>query len=822
LAAVWVLGVLANSTAAYAQHGALFVSNFFAKNVSVYPRAVNGTAAPTKVITGGLVGPHEVTVYSSAAGKELILADNEANTVTFYDANISSPTFGQLTRTIAGPDTGLNFPLGLGVDSLNGDLYVTNDDHSGIAFSITVYKIANVLPGVVNDLVPDRTITGDQTKISSPAGIAIDPIFNEIYVSNYDIRNRIGGQSINVYPRAAVGNQAPSRMIQGAATTLNRPQGLVYDMLNGKLYVANSAFDQTAVAGSLLVFGRSASGNVAPSLTVQGTATLLCHPLEMAYDDQAMELSVANAGGCAEAVTVYNLKTLNATNQAPIRTLVTSAPREYNPIGIAVIPDQQQLTSNIGPVEATVAGGAPVIYSSTGYTCNFPSGSIFPVGTTQVSCNGTDIFGPTTASFWVTVVDTIAPTFINASNLEAEAFTSTEVAFDVTAIDRGVNVEVVCTPPSGTTFYVGTTTVNCVADPNHLTGGPSGSASFTVTVTRKVAPLPGGACFVVDFREITYFNGSAVITSSDANVRARNGLPAFNPALWPYRAAGGTGYTKSRGTLFRLYGFTSGEYIAGHSVPNEDQPWITYPVQWDADSNAYYVDLGGPNRARVCPTQLQDYVLSGKKGNGHKDSSALLPTVQQNVPGIMLAHNSQIVKLPTHIKREMDGLGLVHGDFGKIDFISVQQQGNGNAQFREFVNVQMSFPGDSQVDRVAHYTYGLMTAFNINFESFAGCNYVDSAPGNDGVRIVDLWSPNKSAKQGYNIWQACGTKEPTVNQIQRENYDVPFNAVQILSTVNAGTDTMNVFYGTIAPLTDADKKKKDLKLDWLDWMKFDR
>ena len=41
-------------------------------------------------------------------------------------------------------------------------------------------------------------------------------------------------------------------------------------------------------------------------------------------------------------------------------------------------------------------------------------------------------------------------------------------------------------------------------------------------------------------------------------------------------------------------------------------------------------------RVRVCPNQFQDYVLAGKKGNGHKDSSALLPTSQQNVPGIML------------------------------------------------------------------------------------------------------------------------------------------------------------------------------------------
>jgi hypothetical protein len=170
----------------------------------------------------------------------------------------------------------------------------------------------------------------------------------------------------------------------------------------------------------------------------------------------------------------------------------------------------------------------------------------------------------------------------------------------------------------------------------------------------------------------------------------------------------------------------------------------------------------------------------------------------------------------------MDSLGLAHGELGKVDYMAFQQQGGGSAQFREFVNVQLSFPGDSQIDRLQHYAFGLLTAFNVNFESFVGCNYVDYAPGNDSVRLMDLWSPNRSLKQGYNVWQACGAREPSVNQKQRENYDVPFNAIQLLSTVNTGTDTTNVLYGPIRPLTLADLFKKDLKLDWLDWIKADR
>ena len=46
VAAAWIVGMMANATVAYAQRGALFVSNFVNNDVSVYPRTVNGTVGP--------------------------------------------------------------------------------------------------------------------------------------------------------------------------------------------------------------------------------------------------------------------------------------------------------------------------------------------------------------------------------------------------------------------------------------------------------------------------------------------------------------------------------------------------------------------------------------------------------------------------------------------------------------------------------------------------------------------------------------------------------------------------------------------------------
>ena len=235
---------------------------------------------------------------------------------------------------------------------------------------------------------------------------------------------------------------------------------------------------------------------------------------------------------------------------------------------------------------------------------------------------------------------------------------------------------------------------------------------------------------------------------------------------------------------------------------------------------SYYIDLGGPAKVMICAAQLHDYVLTGKKGNGHAEGSTLLPVSQQNVPGIMLTHNTQIVKLPYHVRYDQYLHGLHYGDRGLINYIGFQLQGNGNADFREFVDVEVQFPG------------GFRTALNTNFETFAGCSYLDYTPGNDAVRLHDVWGPNRSKYQGYDSWRACGSRELSENQKRlnpatgllerRANYDVPQNGVQILSTVNTNTDTLRMFYGTIVRVPEKELKKKDLKDDWREWDLWDR
>ena len=57
---------------------------------------------------------------------------------------------------------------------------------------------------------------------------------------------------------------------------------------------------------------------------------------------------------------------------------------------------------------------------------------------------------------------------------------------------------------------------------------------------------------------------------------------------------------------------------------------------------------------------------AGACGNGHVDSSTLLPPSQRNVPGVMLTHNSQILKLPKRVRKELKDLGVDVGNRGGI------------------------------------------------------------------------------------------------------------------------------------------------------------
>jgi hypothetical protein len=143
-------------------------------------------------------------------------------------------------------------------------------------------------------------------------------------------------------------------------------------------------------------------------------------------------------------------------------------------------------------VEATSSAGATVAYTVTAsddadptptVTCKPPSGSTFPLGSTTVSCTATDASGNSaTGLFTITVVDTTPPTLTLPANkvVDATGPGGAAVSYTATATDTvDSSPAVTCTPPAGSVFAVGTTTVSCTATDG---SGNSSHGSFTIKV----------------------------------------------------------------------------------------------------------------------------------------------------------------------------------------------------------------------------------------------------------------------------------------------------------------------------------------------------
>ena len=117
-------------------------------------------------------------------------------------------------------------------------------------------------------------------------------------------------------------------------------------------------------------------------------------------------------------------------------------------------------------------------------TCSPASGSFFPKGTTTVTCTATA--GPS-CTFTVTVNDTQPPTITCPANITRVTFgPSTPVTYSAPAFaDNCPGSTVVCTPPSGSNFAPGTTTVTCTATDG---SGNTATCSFSIVLILPVVP----------------------------------------------------------------------------------------------------------------------------------------------------------------------------------------------------------------------------------------------------------------------------------------------------------------------------------------------
>lgn len=86
------------------------------------------------------------------------------------------------------------------------------------------------------------------------------------------------------------GNVAPSATISGAATLLSSPSRLLLDATSNRLFVSSSG------SSSILIFENvsTTSGNASPTRTISGASTLLTTPTDLALDTVNNALYVAD------------------------------------------------------------------------------------------------------------------------------------------------------------------------------------------------------------------------------------------------------------------------------------------------------------------------------------------------------------------------------------------------------------------------------------------------------------------------------------------------------------------------------------------------
>lgn len=172
----------------------------------------------------------------------------------------------------------------------------------------------------------------------------------------------------------------------------------------------------------------------------------------------------------------------------PFSKSFTVSVRDTTPPTVSVSPNLTATTTSGTGTAVTYAAptATDTVDGSVAASCDRPSGSIFPAGTTTVTCTATDAAGNTgSASFLVTVVvnDTTPPVLTVPADIAVTTGNpgGTSVSYVATATDNVDGALVpTCAPASGSTFPVGTTGVTCTATDSRRN---SASAGFTVTVT---------------------------------------------------------------------------------------------------------------------------------------------------------------------------------------------------------------------------------------------------------------------------------------------------------------------------------------------------
>jgi hypothetical protein len=241
----------------------------------------------------------------------------------------------------------------------------------------------------------------------------------------------------------------------------------------------------------------------AATLTITVPANVTASPSSVSFTDcgtagqKSVTFSSNTAGDYSITHSISGGKSGSVYKNQANFTLHVQAPAAQNTAPKLTVPAGIQQEGN-------AQGGATVAYSGISATdaengslndavqCSPASGSFFPLGSTRVDCSVTDSGGLSdTGFFFVTVVDTTAPTLSNVPadrTVEGNTTGGANVSYASPTASDVVEASptATCSPASGF-FALGSHTVACACTAKDASGNTS-SASFKITVQDTTAP----------------------------------------------------------------------------------------------------------------------------------------------------------------------------------------------------------------------------------------------------------------------------------------------------------------------------------------------
>jgi DNA-binding beta-propeller fold protein YncE len=280
------------------------VNNDTVDTLAIFSRNAKGNVSPDRE----LHTPHGTFgITMDEDRKEMYLTVQHANALVVYDKMAKGED--KPLRMLQGNSTRLADPHGIALDKKDGVMFITNhgslrefpkgavagEDGTNMPTRDAVPGSGHMVPSSITvyardakgDTPPLRVITGPNTQLDWPTGLAVDEERGELYVAN-DM-----GDSILVFRTDAEGDVAPIRVLRGPKTGMKNPTGVYLDRKEQELVVANFG-NHTATTYKLPAGGDTAPVRKLRSGPPDTPALMIGNPGSVAYDSKREEILVPN------------------------------------------------------------------------------------------------------------------------------------------------------------------------------------------------------------------------------------------------------------------------------------------------------------------------------------------------------------------------------------------------------------------------------------------------------------------------------------------------------------------------------------------------